>query len=181
MGKYKNCLIVGRFQTFHKGHEIMIGRALMCAENVHIFIGSSQLQGTLRNPFSYEMRRNVIKAVYGDAVTIYPLEDLTHEDDISYEWGKYVLDKVITGIGDRPDLMVYGNDENRIGWFDKTDIIGIDTLVINREKTDISATRVRNEMKNDNKEIWKSLVNISIWDKYSEIREALLKADGYND
>ena len=181
MGKYNNCLIVGRFQTFHKGHEIMIDRALAISERVHIFIGSSQEKGTFRNPLSYELRKVIIHAIYGDAVITHPLPDLTHEDDISHEWGKYVLDIVIREIGSKPDIMIYGNDENRLGWFAVEDVVGIDSLVINRATTTISATMVRNEMKNGNIDRWKTLVNSAIWNKFDKIKSELLGADGYND
>ena len=40
--------ICGRFQTFHKGHEKLVGTGLMLCDRLLIFIGSSQEDGTER-------------------------------------------------------------------------------------------------------------------------------------
>ena len=50
---YKLGVLVGRFQTFHTGHEEIIRKAIELCEQVWIFVGSSQESGTLKNPFSY--------------------------------------------------------------------------------------------------------------------------------
>ena len=44
--------ICGRFQTFHKGHEKLVETGLMLCDRLLIFIGSSQEDGTERNPFN---------------------------------------------------------------------------------------------------------------------------------
>ena len=49
-------ILVGRFQTIHAGHELMIETALSLCKQVGIFVGSSQEAGTAQNPFSYETR-----------------------------------------------------------------------------------------------------------------------------
>ena len=45
-------LIVGRFQTLHKGHEKLIETGLMLCDRLLILIGSSQECGTERNPLN---------------------------------------------------------------------------------------------------------------------------------
>ena len=52
MKKYKTGLVLGRFQTFHKGHEYIINKALEICDKVLVFIGSSDKSGTIENPFS---------------------------------------------------------------------------------------------------------------------------------
>ena len=61
MKKYKTGLVLGRFQTFHKGHEYIINKALEICSKVLVFIGSSDKYGTQENPFSYELRKKLIK------------------------------------------------------------------------------------------------------------------------
>ena len=45
-------ILVGRFQTIHAGHELMIETALSLCKQVGIFVGSSQEAGPAQNPFS---------------------------------------------------------------------------------------------------------------------------------
>lgn len=51
MKQFKKGLILGRFQTLHKGHEYIIDKALDLCEEVLILIGSSDKSGTIENPF----------------------------------------------------------------------------------------------------------------------------------
>lgn len=89
-------LICGRFQTFHKGHEKLIDTALLLCDRVMIMIGSSQESGTKRNPFNIITREKMIRSIYGNDsnIMIYALPDLTNEEDITPEWGKYLLENV---------------------------------------------------------------------------------------
>ena len=54
-------IMVGRFQTFHIGHEYMIEKAVAVCGKVGIFIGSSQESGTAKNPFTYAQREAVLR------------------------------------------------------------------------------------------------------------------------
>ena len=121
---YDSGLIVGRFQTFHKGHQSLVETALNLCYRVVILVGSAQESGTERNPFNVATRINVIRECYPDEnrVKIYALPDLTHEDDITTDWGKFVLENVDRYIYKAPEIMVYGNDEARSKWFDLNDI-----------------------------------------------------------
>ncbi len=87
--------ICGRFQTFHKGHEKLVETGLMLCDRLLIFIGSSQEDGTERNPFNITTREKMLKEIYGDSdnIMIYGLPDLTDENDIRPEWGSYLLKK----------------------------------------------------------------------------------------
>ena len=48
---YDSGLIVGRFQTFHKGHQSLVDAGLQLCDRVLILIGSAQESGTERNPY----------------------------------------------------------------------------------------------------------------------------------
>ena len=58
-------IIVGRFQTFHTGHLDMVNKACAVCDRVGIFVGSSQESGTLKNPFTYDARYNMLKTYWG--------------------------------------------------------------------------------------------------------------------
>ncbi|MHA1338735.1 MAG: nicotinamide-nucleotide adenylyltransferase [Promethearchaeota archaeon] len=58
--KYDKGLIIGRFQPFHKGHLLLIKECLKYVKLLKIGIGSSQIFGTVNNPFTFEERRKFI-------------------------------------------------------------------------------------------------------------------------
>lgn len=141
-------ILVGRFQIFHKGHEKVINMGLKTCNTLIIFIGSIQESRTKRNPFTYYERAKAIRKVYpnGERIIIAPLPDMTNENDISFEWGKYVLKHTIELIGRKPDVIIYGNEESRHGWFAPEDIKDILEIKVPRPVNAISATQIREEL-----------------------------------
>lgn len=182
MKPYDVGFICGRFQTFHKGHEKLINTGLMLCDRLLIFIGSSQEDGTERNPFNITTREKMLKAVYGDRdnIMIYGLPDLTNEDDIRPEWGKYLLEKIDRYIYKKPEIMIYGNDESRSAWFAKEDLTNMTELIINRSDLPISATMVRDLMIRDKRKAWMSFVNPKLHKMYDELRMELMSVEWYN-
>lgn len=174
-------LICGRFQTIHKGHEKLIQTGLMLCDRLLIFIGSSQEDGTERNPFNITTREKMIKEIYGDYnnIMIYGLPDMTNENDICFEWGSYLLQKADRYIYKKPELMIYGNDESRSAWFSKEDLSNITELIINRNDIPISATIVRDHMLHNRRKEWMQLVNPRLHKMYDELRTELLSVDWY--
>lgn len=102
-------------------------------------IGSAQECGTERNPFNISTRTKILKTIYGDRpeIMIYGLSDLTNENDIRPEWGKYLLENVDRYIYKAPELMIYGNDESRSKWFAPEDIIDTSEFIVNRGRIPI--------------------------------------------
>ena len=180
---YDTGLICGRFQTFHKGHEKLVETGLMLCDRLLILIGSSQECGTERNPLNINTRIKMLRAVYGDDpnIMIYGLADLTNENDIRPEWGRYVLDNVDRYIFKNPELMIYGNDESRSGWFDKEDLKYTAELIINRNDFPISATTLRQYMVDDNRKEWMKYVNPKLHKMYDEIRKELMTVEFYKN
>ena len=176
MKQYNYGLVCGRFQTFHLGHEKLIDTALDMCEKVLVFIGSAQESGTERNPYDIELRKRILRAVYGDRkdLILEGLDDLTNENDITPVWGRYVLDNTIRIIGRAPDVIIFGNDEERGKWFDDDDIQGIDQYEIPRGNIPISATMIRQMMIDDERDNWERWVNPKIYPLYDEMREKLL-------
>ena len=180
---YDSGLIVGRFQTFHKGHQSLVNTALDLCDRVFILVGSSQECGTERNPFNIATRMSVIRECYPDTnrVHIYALADLTNENDINTDWGKYVLDNVDRYLYKAPELMIYGNDEARSRWFDPEDIKDTLEIVVPRSKIKISATEVRDMLLRDDREQWMRYVHPRLHKMYDTLRAELLSCDFYRE
>lgn len=180
--KYKFSLILGRLNHIHKGHEMLINESLKVAEKTLILLGSAQEEKTLRNPFKFSTRKRLVQKIYkDDSIIIEGLNDMSHEHDISFEWGKYILNNVYKLTGQRPDLFVYGNDESRQGWFSEEDKSGIDEMILSRDIIKISATNLRGLILIDKKEEWVKYVDENIHDEFEALREELLQIPIYKE
>lgn len=183
MKPYDVGLICGRFQTFHIGHESLVETGLKLCDRVLILIGSAQECGTERNPFNISTRTKILKTIYGDRpeIMIYGLSDLTNENDIRPEWGKYLLENVDRYIYKAPELMIYGNDESRSKWFAPEDIIDTSEFIVNRGRIPISATMVREAMMFDHRKEWMRMVNPKLHKMYDELRSELMAVPFYKE
>lgn len=173
-------LVLGRFHHMHNGHKEIVDVARKLCKKTLILIGSAQESGTLRNPFKIETRKEVIHRIYKEEdVIIGSLDDLTNEHDISFEWGRYILENVERMYGKSPDLMVYGKDESRKGWFSEEDSQKFSEMIVARNKIKISATTLRQYLIQNEEEKWRQYVPEEIWDMYDVLREELLKLECY--
>lgn len=174
-------VICGRFQTFHIGHESLVDTALKLCDRVLILVGSSQECGTERNPLNIDTRIRMLRTIYGDdsSIIIKGISDLTNENDIRPEWGRYLLDNIDRYIYKTPELMIYGNDESRSKWFDPEDIKDVTEIIVSRGKIPISATQVRALMVIDNRREWQKWVNPKLHKMYDEIRRELMSVPFY--
>lgn len=109
------------------------------------------------------------------------LADLTDENDIRPEWGRYLLDAVDRYLYKAPELMIYGNDESRSRWFDPEDIRDTSEFIVNRSRIPISATMVREAMVFDRRKEWMSMVNPKLHKMYNRLREELMGVPFYQD
>ena len=177
-------LICGRFQTFHIGHESLVETGLKLCDRVLILVGSSQESGTERNPYDVATRMDMLRAIYGndsDVIMMHGLADLTDENDIRPEWGRYLLNAVDRYLYKAPELMIYGNDESRSRWFDPEDIRDTSEFIVNRGRIPISATMVREAMVFDRRKEWMSMVNPKLHKMYNRLREELMSVPFYQD
>lgn len=161
-------VLVGRFQTLHSGHEMMIDTALRLCEEVGIFIGSSQESGTYKNPFSFELRKTLLKKIYGDKIRVYPLPDIGVGNNST--WGDYVLGNIVERFGKNPDLLVSGKEGRRSSWYDNASGLDVSELYIPKT-IEISASEMREFFVNNDFENWKRFTNPVLWDEFSSLRE----------
>lgn len=170
---YKLGITIGRFQTFHKGHQVMIDKAIELCDKVGVFIGSSQESGTNKNPFTYEMRESILKKIYGNRIRIYPLPDIGVGNNS--KWGDYVLENVIDKFGESPDLLISGKEERRIDWFDSVKGLLIAELYIPKT-IDISASKMRELFVKNEFNTWKEFCDKRLWDGFSKMRRVVLES-----
>lgn len=80
--EFDTLVTIGRFQPFHNGHKAIIDSALNKAKEVIVVVGSSFAARDVRNPFTFEERRAMIKAVFPqDNVKVVPVSDYPYDDN----------------------------------------------------------------------------------------------------
>lgn len=94
-------VFIGRFQPFHLEHKRVIDIAFTKARNVLVLVGSSGKARTIRNPFTFDERREMIFEAFEPSdrnrMRVRPLRDKTYNDSA---WIKQVQDMVTdTAIG----------------------------------------------------------------------------------
>ncbi len=170
---FKLGILVGRFQTLHSGHEMMINTAVELCDEVAIFVGSAQESGTYKNPFSYEVRKDMLEKLFGDKIKIYPLNDIGVGNNSS--WGEYVLNSIVENTGRYPDLHISGKEERRVSWFDGIEGVSIAELYIPKT-IDISASEMREFFINGDFESWKKYTNPALYGEFEKLREIVVNS-----
>jgi bifunctional NMN adenylyltransferase/nudix hydrolase len=75
-------VFICRAQPFHNGHKAVIDEALSRAKEVIVVVGSSFAARNIRNPFTFEERRSMIKVVFPqDNVKVVPVSDYPYDDN----------------------------------------------------------------------------------------------------
>jgi bifunctional NMN adenylyltransferase/nudix hydrolase len=92
--QYDLAVVIGRFEPLHVGHQILLNKAFMVADKVLVLIGSSHAPRTIKNPFTYDERSQmVIQAAGTSNIFTAPLVDNLYSDD---EWVTSVQNEVAT-------------------------------------------------------------------------------------
>lgn len=74
-------VFVGRFQPFHNEHKRIIDIALQKSKNVLVLVGSAGKARTIRNPFTFEERYDMIRGCFPTPdLIIKPLYDKTYNE-----------------------------------------------------------------------------------------------------
>jgi bifunctional NMN adenylyltransferase/nudix hydrolase len=125
--EYDFLVFIGRFQPYHKGHEIVIETASRLAHNVIILIGSSNQPRNWRNPFTFTERKNMIlsdwnekRQLSGAKIHIFPIDDIMYND---HEWIRTVQTTVNTAIqltdnsDKKPTIGLIGHSKDQSGFY----------------------------------------------------------------
>ncbi len=168
---YQCGLYLGRFQPFHDGHKSIINMMLEECKTVIIAIGSSNKENTIKNPFPYGLRKAVISDCFPTSnVKIIPIPDRnTCGNDES--WGDYVLN-ICKEFGYEPDVIYQGYEEVRKNWWNNFDG---KIITVPRTVNPISATLIREALKNDDNTFFKSYTPWEMWRYYDILRGDLIR------
>ena len=159
-------IIIGRFQTLHNGHVDMIEKACKICKKVGVFIFASQEYGTKKDPFTYSFRENMLRSVFGEKISIFPLPESHKSNDSAY-----IKEKIIKHFGRLPDVVISGKSLRRTDWFGKEDEIA--ELYLPKE-TSISATQLRKYLFDGDKMKWCEFVPRELWNQYDIMRMVML-------
>ena len=108
------------------------------------------------------------------AILVRKINDLTNENDLTPEWGRYVIKTAEQYLNEKLECIIYGKDKNIFKCFDKEDVKNISEILVDRKSLEISATKMREYMINDDYDNWKKYANTNIYERYEELRNILI-------
>lgn len=180
---YSTGVILGRFQHIHIGHQKLIEIGLSLCEKLLIFVGSANSKKSDRNPFDVSYRIKLIEKIYKKEIKegriiIRKIDDITNENDLTYLWGEHVIFEATKELKYPPECIIYGKDKNIFKCFSKETVKSITEVLVPRKQLEISATKMREFLINDDKSSWKIYADKKIYDEYENLRNELLKVIG---
>ena len=121
MSHYTHITYIGRFQPPHLAHIEIIKRALKDAECVIILVGSANQPRTIKNPWTWQEREEMIRASLPvdiqDRIVVRPLHDKLYNDQ---QWAKQVQDTVTTIANfshDNPNIGIIGYSKDETSYY----------------------------------------------------------------
>lgn len=120
MKKVDVAFLIGRFQPFHNGHKHLIDFGLEHAERVVVLVGSANAARSLKNPWTFEERKKMIRRSFDDfpkfqdpCVQVEPLPDAPSDD----EWLGNVYEAVNRHVSKNETLGVVGFKKDETSYY----------------------------------------------------------------
>lgn len=110
-------VFVGRFQPFHNGHMEVCKKALSIANHLIIVVGSYKSACTIRNPWTFEERREMIELAlseYKDRITILPIRDYLYSD---IRWITSLQNIVTNTVPDNTSIGLIGHRKDESSFY----------------------------------------------------------------
>lgn len=113
--QYECSVFIGRFQPFHLGHLKNIYKALKVSNKVIIIVGSSFRAPSIKNPFSFELREQmIIKDIQTTAINlkniiIEPTSDWLYNED---NWRREVEHQVYKHVKNSSAIAIIGHNKD---------------------------------------------------------------------
>ena len=149
-------VVLFRAQPLHKAHMWLIERALEENDKVCLVLGSSNKHEMLRNPFTFELRREMIEGALSNKedmhrIILFELPDWSQEgikeDDTV--WGHYLYYNIVSRI-EQKNFSIYYSDEPELiePWFDDEikQFVGLRLFERQQVFEGLSATKIRNAL-----------------------------------
>lgn len=98
MKKFDYIVYIGRFQPFHEAHLKTVEYALLLAEKVIVLLGSSNQPRTIKDPFTWNERAEMIKSCFSnpvDRIICHPIEDAPYNNQVWTRWVQTEVDHII--------------------------------------------------------------------------------------
>ena len=118
---YDILVYIGRFQPFHLGHQSIIDKALTLSKEVVIVVGSSFSSRSIKNPFTFEERRDMISETYSNHemrqnIKIVPVRDYRYNNQ---KWITAVQSAVsaATKWRDNPKIGLIGHSKDQSSFY----------------------------------------------------------------
>lgn len=144
--RFDALVFVGRFQPLHRAHVEVLRRALSLADTVCVLIGSTDKPRTIKDPFSFDERRQMILSVLSEAererVRIGAVQDSTYND---VDWLRWVQDAVAAELGGTADRRIglIGHEKDASSYylrmFPQWPLVEVDA------SEDVSSTEIREQ------------------------------------
>lgn len=131
----KTGVFIGRCQPLHAGHIAVISKMIDETDQQVILLGSANQSRNLRNPYTYQERRDMILRKFPD-LTIFPLNDYLYDDNL---W-KVEVNEILYKFN---DVRIYGHtkpDNEYLKWFPTHRYVEVYTDL------DVTATDIRNSL-----------------------------------
>ncbi len=110
-------LVIGRFQPFHRGHEMLCRKALAASERLLIILGSGRQARSIRNPWNDAEREALIRASLPDIAPQRLLFEVV--PDVFYNEQVW-LDAVSTAVNRHADgagVSLYGHNKDASSYY----------------------------------------------------------------
>lgn len=186
-------VVIGRFQPFHLGHEHLIQKAYEYADNVLVIIGSSYQARTIKNPFSYKERAEMIRAAieptiidFDRMLSFAAARDFMYEDNKWIQQIQTVVAKNCALIPcangqDNPKVALIGHDKDDSTFYLKCfpmfDSIDPGSY-IEADEQPINATQIRNLLWEGQLTFLKGVLDTTTYDF---ITKKFVKTDKYTN
>lgn len=109
-------LAVMRIQPLHRGHCMIINQMAQECDTVILGLGSTNKKPDRWDPFTPDVRMQMVRNVYADRVKIVPLVDIQAAS--KHEWVEYVLTK-LTKLGMKTPTDYFTGSISDASWYDQ--------------------------------------------------------------
>ncbi len=172
--EYELAIYIGRFQPFHIAHQKTVEHAFELADNVLVLIGSSNGPRTIKNPWSFDERKEMIQDCFPeyDQLThlrIRGIKDYTYDDNTWIRKVGEVVDHYVKWKGiDLSKIVVIGADKDSssfyLNYFPQWTFI--EEPLYPPHGDSIDATKIRQLLFSDDVEFVKGVVPAPVYESF---------------
>lgn len=116
--KYDLIVYIGRFQPCHNAHIKIINKARELAKHVIILVGSANQPSTIKNPWTWEQRRDMIFASLDEEthsdITIVSLRDIVYNNAA---WLEQVQEAVMNHSSEDDKIGIIGHTKDQTSFY----------------------------------------------------------------